>query len=891
MSAALINIHSGKQTEFIRSTADRLFFGGARGGSKGQPLDSIIYTPFGQIKMGEVKVGQKVCTPNGRNANVIGIFPLGEKDIYEVTMQDGGKTRVTEDHLWKYSISCHNWRKSKVDWKLALTSQIIEMMESGKRIMLPVTMPVQFTKSYKCDMRPLHPYFLGLLLGDGCMTGTARVGLTTGDKQIKEWISENYDVANILKVKNQYEIKFDNSGLTETALKKMDLIGKYSDTKFIPKSYLWAPVVDRWELLQGLMDTDGHATSDGKAYYTSVSKQLAENVRFLVKSLGGRCTMTVNPAGYKKDGVYIECKDAYGLYIRMRDNSKLFKLNRKINKGGLNNGGNGELKNKIVSIVKVGKEQAQCIKLDSVESLYLTDDFIVTHNTFGGCYKAAYQARTYHYEDAEGEKIDRKKYLGQIKMNLNPRIIVDTVSIDYPEYKALIIRRTFPDLEINVRPECDKLYLKDAHGNPFAYWLDKKKCYVFPSGAKIFLVHCRDRNALTKYIGGNNHFVFIDEANQFPWEWVEDIGSSVRSSNPLLKAQMILTSNPGGIGHYWLKSRFVDNCPPVELGKKIFYKEFNVSIQPYATAPSYIDPDGVEWQFIPATVFDNPSLLANPNYVNVLKNITNPVKRAMWLEGRWDAAPGLFFDNFIYDDAHVLQQKDFIFDRDFSTNTHNFYRFIDYGTKNATAVLFAAVNKKTAKMVIFDELIMRQGNLVKDEFDFDFDVSSAPSVQARMILAYTKSRHPYLHEADFEENIADSAMWQKTSEKNNELYSPAELFEEAGLELTSCGKKERVNEAAIVYNSFVPLEDGIPRTQITENCLYLIETIQSADQNPNNIDDLDTQGEDHAIDALKYGSKYVFGTVTEQPKKEPGWRNELKNEINDQQNGHSWRAA
>lgn len=509
--------------------------------------------------------------------------------------------------------------------------------------------------------------------------------------------------------------------------------------------------------------------------------------------------------------------------------------------------------------------------------------------TYGGCFKAAYQAQTFHYEDSEGETIDRQRYKKHIKNDLNPIIKIDTVSIDYPDYKALIIRRTFPDLEINVRPECDKLYLKDAAGNPFAYWLDKKKCYVFPSGAKIFLVHCRDRNALTKYIGGNNHFVFVDEANQFPWEWIEDISSSVRSGHEIIRAQIVLTSNPGGIGHYWLKAKFVDMCQPVAEGKKIYYKEFDVSIQPYATGKSHKDKDGVEWQYIPATVFDNPSLLQNPDYVNVLKNITNPAKRAMWLEGRWDAAPGLFFDNFIYED-NVIQEKDFVYGEEFSKDTHEFYRAIDYGTKNATAVLFVAINKKTGKMVIFDELIMQRGNLIKNDFDFDFDVSSAPSVQAKMILAYTRGRHPYLLEEDFEENIADSAMWQKGSEKNGVLYSPAELFEEAGLELTSCGRKERVIEAAIVYNGFILPADGIPQIRLRENCYYTIETIQSIDQDPKNIDDLDTTGEDHAIDALKYLSKFIYGVVLVKKKVEKTWRNSLAEE-EDEDESFSWKVS
>lgn len=508
--------------------------------------------------------------------------------------------------------------------------------------------------------------------------------------------------------------------------------------------------------------------------------------------------------------------------------------------------------------------------------------------TLGGAFKVAYQAQTYHYEDAEGEHISKHKYKQQVKKFLNPNIIIDTVSVDYPEYRALIIRRTFDDLERNVRPECDKLYLKDSHGNPYAYWLDKKKCYIFPSGAKIFFVHCRDRNALTKYIGGNNHVIFIDEANQFPWEWMEDISSSCRSSHDIIKAQMILTSNPGGIGHYWLKDKFVDKCEPIPDGNKIYYKDFDVSIQPYKTGKPYTDKDGVEWQYIPATVFDNPSLLKNPDYVSVLKNITNPAKRAMWLEGRWDAAPGLFFDNFIYED-NTIQEKDFVWGEEFSLQTHELFRFIDYGTKNATAVLFVAVDKKRGKMVIFDELIMERGNLVKNEFDFDFDVSSAPSIQAKMILSYTAGKYPFLNEDDFEENIADSQMWQKGSEKNGVLYSPAELFEEAGLELTSCGKKERVIEAAVVYNGFTKPEDGIPQIRIRENCFYTIETIQSIDQNPKNIDDINTQGDDHAIDALKYGAKFIYGTIIEQKSREKSWRDELKTEGSDEE--YSWRAA
>ena len=512
--------------------------------------------------------------------------------------------------------------------------------------------------------------------------------------------------------------------------------------------------------------------------------------------------------------------------------------------------------------------------------------------TWSGIYKAAYQARTWHYADAEGETITKAHYLAQKKRNMNPQIIVDTVSINYSDYRGLIIRRTHKQIDRNIKPECDELYLHDPDGNPFARWLEKKRQYIFPSGATVTLVHCRDRTALDDYIGGNNHFAFVDEANQFYWEWIQDINSSLRSKNSNLKPQLFLASNPGNKGHYWLLKRFVERCRPIPIGKPEYNKEFEVWIQEYKTAPPFKDKDDVEWQFIPSTVFDNPSLLQDRNYVNDLKAITNPAKRAMWLEGKWDAPPGLFFNNFNHHN-NVIRGK-FVYGEDFNKQTHDFYRFIDYGTKAPTAVLFAAVEKKTEDMVVFDELIMQDGELIEnDEIEFEFHTSAAPSIQAKMILAYTRERHPWLAEDDFEDNIADSQMWQKTSEKDEALYSPAELFEDAGLMLTSCGKKDRKVEAAVVYNGFDKQESGIPKIRFTENCIYSTETIPTLPSKENDVDDVDTDSDDHAFDALKYGAKYVFGVEEKEDPRHPeeDFRKELEQENDEDTGEYSWKVA
>jgi len=462
-------------------------------------------------------------------------------------------------------------------------------------------------------------------------------------------------------------------------------------------------------------------------------------------------------------------------------------------------------------------------------------------------WKAALIPRAYHYERLKRkiEPDDAKRLKAEGKA---VKTVVDAVSIDFPDYIGILMRRTFPQLERNLKPECDKLY--KLYG---ANWQERNKCYVFPSGAKIYLVHCQDRRALDNYIGGNYNFIGVDEANQFPEQWIEELSTSARTDNQLLQPQICLTSNPGNIGHIWLKKKFIDRCPPEVIGKPKYNEQFDVYYQNQKTGKPFIDEEGISFHFIPATVFDNPTLLDNdPNYVRKLKNL-NPVLRAMWLEGRWDVFAGTYFDNW-NPMNHVIPKEYFQFGVHFKKNTHTFYRFYDYGTKAPFVCLFAAVDRDD-NMIIFDEIT---------------ETGLSASKQVQKVNEYTWETYK-LKPTDFDDDIADPAYWTKHSEKEGMLYSPADFYGDGGIFLSK-GNNDRKAGAKIVYEGLESPDEGYPRIRFTDNCLQCIETFPNLPSAQNDPEDIDTKADDHHYDALRYGALKVLPSLSVFEKRKKGWR-------------------
>ena len=358
------------------------------GTQKAQPLYSKVLTPSGWKKMGDVCVGDKVISGTGNVCNVTGVYPQGIKPIYEVYFDDGSSCRCSDEHLWTVQTRDDRIRKNKDGSEKYRTISLNEIIknykvENGKRCNYSVDYVPQIDcfekKEYLID-----PYVIGALIGDGCLS-SGNLNISTKDTEILEMLKKRLPKEYEFTYKGgcDYGIKTNcKKGNGKSELKKAlefyGLLGKTSIDKFIPTEYLFGNYQQRLDLLRGLMDTDGSAQK-GYCVYATISKTLADNVRELVHSLGGYCSINKRKAGYKNGKEYIQCNDYYELIIEFSSEmDSIFFLKRKKDKY---NPKRKTIKRFITDIKKLEDDYCQCIYIDDESHLYITDDYIITHNT------------------------------------------------------------------------------------------------------------------------------------------------------------------------------------------------------------------------------------------------------------------------------------------------------------------------------------------------------------------------------------------------------------------------------------------------------------------------------------------------------------------------------
>ena len=365
------------------------------GYGKAQPLSSKILTPTGWTTMDKIKIDDLVIGSDGKSQKVLNIFPQGKRPIYKVKFSDQTEVLCDEEHLWSVNSNKQRNVKTKINGKNILipdytfqTLKLKEMMDdvrlkNGKRnYRLPNLLPVNFVK---IDI-DIDPYILGLLLGDGCVTKKNQPHIITTDdhivKEYKNILSENL---NILKYdfpeKNRKKIhRLSLLGFREK-LEKYNLYGCDNSNKFIPKEYLINSKENREKLLQGLIDTDGTISKNGGIIYTTVSKKLSINVKELILSLGGTCRINEKKSYYKNN----------------KNEKKLFKISYNLNISFPNNGiipctlpkklkrfkyRDKYTYNKFIDSIEYSHEEdAKCILVENEDSLYVTNDYVLTHNT------------------------------------------------------------------------------------------------------------------------------------------------------------------------------------------------------------------------------------------------------------------------------------------------------------------------------------------------------------------------------------------------------------------------------------------------------------------------------------------------------------------------------
>ncbi|MFJ3777604.1 helicase-related protein [Streptomyces sp. NPDC090075] len=346
---------------------------GEVGSGKAQPLDSLVLTPAGFRRMGDLSVGDEVVVPEGEIALIDGVFPQGERDVWRLVLSDGSSVECDDEHLWIVGTSCawHRGQAPKVMTTREIRLDTFKANGSSKWY-IPVAAPVDLGHD---SGLPLDPYLFGLLLGDGSFRHNLR--LSTIDDEIRDAVAAAVaPECRLVPVKGShcdYTIQLTRraGGVRNPViqtLRDLDLWGMTSHGKFVPDDFKNTSVKNRLALLQGLLDTDGTIHADGLSIsLCSASRRLADDVAWIVRSLGGRARVLPKRA-------------AFNVSVALPDEYVPFRLTRKADRVRPRPKYN-TFRRGIRSVEHVGRKPVQCISVAHPSHAYVTDNFTVTHNT------------------------------------------------------------------------------------------------------------------------------------------------------------------------------------------------------------------------------------------------------------------------------------------------------------------------------------------------------------------------------------------------------------------------------------------------------------------------------------------------------------------------------
>lgn len=351
---------------------------------KMENVNNMILTPNGKIRMGDIKIGQKVCGSDGKSYDVTGVFPHGIKDSYRVHFDDNTYVDCGLEHLWEVTTR-KDRKSSKNRFSVLSTEQLMEniyLPDGRKNYAVKISHPIHFEK----QEISLNPYVLGVYIGDGynsknthsCLISNIEEDILNKFKSLLP----NSDTLNISEKDHRIIRKTFNSNPTDfyIELEKLGLNSKLADEKFIPKNYLYNSIEIRLELLRGLIDTDGFIPTKNRNQieYTTTSHQLAEDVLELVRSLGGKATFQEKQGSYKKNETKVLTKKYYRLYLSLPESIIPVLSKKHLEKY---NPKKRYHKKYITKIEYVEKAEMQCISVNSPDNLYITEGYNLTHNT------------------------------------------------------------------------------------------------------------------------------------------------------------------------------------------------------------------------------------------------------------------------------------------------------------------------------------------------------------------------------------------------------------------------------------------------------------------------------------------------------------------------------
>lgn len=400
-----------------------------------------------------------------------------------------------------------------------------------------------------------------------------------------------------------------------------------------------------------------------------------------------------------------------------------------------------------------------------------------------------------------------------------------TRQVHIPHYRAIIFRKTYPELSELIDRSMD-IY-KPAFQK--ARYNDSKHFWSFPSGAKIYfgaMQHLKDRK---KYQGKRYDFIGFDELTHFTWDEYSYMFSRNRPSKAGTRVYIRATTNPGGVGHGWVKDRFVTAAPPMT---------------PIRGEYSVITPEGEKKMtrnriFVPATVFDNQKLLENdPNYLANLAMLPEAEKMAL-LYGSWDSFDGQVFREWKNDPAHYEDRQWTHVIKPFRIPRHwLIYRGFDFGYSKPFSVGWYAVDE--------DGRIYRIAEYYGCTGEPNHGVEMHPAEIAANIKrieaedANLKGHTIY--------GIADPAIFDESRGE-----SIAAMMERSPNFITwGKGDNTRIAGKMQYHYRFAFDKYGYPMFQVFDTCKHFIRTIPTLVYDQRHIEDIDTTQEDHIYDECRY---------------------------------------
>ena len=387
MGNIILKPHQEEGVKFLL-TRKKCILAHQMGGGKEIDVNTPIPTPNGWVKADDVQVGDFLFASNGKPTKVLGKYYQGEKDIYEITFSDATTVNCGLDHLWIV-------KRFKKDWEVKSLRELLEIglhpnltkqqiehgRPPGNMWQIPMCQPVEYEpKDYFID-----PYVLGMLIGDGNLCNNAvHISIPHHESETIDRISnllhEGYTLSfhkggvcprySVVRAENRHGYK--NDYIQEIKRLGLNVIGH---EKFIPQEYMLGSIEQRLALLQGLMDSDGYiSSSKNKIDFTSTSLRLVLDVKLLVESLGGRCTSIYEDK--RGDKYKTSC---YKLRIQIRMNP--FRLTHKASRYTITDENVKYCHRYIKDVKLVRKAEAVCFAVDSEDHSFLTEHYVVTHNT------------------------------------------------------------------------------------------------------------------------------------------------------------------------------------------------------------------------------------------------------------------------------------------------------------------------------------------------------------------------------------------------------------------------------------------------------------------------------------------------------------------------------